>query len=66
MGRSEEFAEIANEIRRLVAIAYPALSHEMKDTLVLDRFHGVLSVCYSGFLVSHPPVDLEEAAQFCE
>ena len=65
-GRSEEFAEVVNEIRRLVAIAYPTLGREMRETLALDQFHRVLSADYSGFLVSRPPVDLEEAAQFCE
>ena len=38
-GCAEEFAEIANEIRRLVVIAYPTLGRGMRETLVLDQFN---------------------------
>lgn len=37
-GCTEKFGEIANEIRRLVAIAYSLLGREIREALVFNQF----------------------------
>lgn len=61
-GSNESFPELADELRRLVALAYPAAAHALRQELARDQFVEALSsVRLQQRLKEDPPADLDAA-----
>jgi hypothetical protein len=62
-GQTERLRELADRIRKLTDLAYPGVNNDIRETLTLDQFKRCVSTDLSIFMVSRPPVDLNDAVR---
>ena len=64
--QTDHLRELADRIKKLTQLGYPDLGADHQSGLALDQFKRSISEQLSQFLVSRPPVDIDEAARTCD
>jgi hypothetical protein len=64
-GQNDKLRDLADRIKRLTDIAYPQLDRAMRAILALDQFKRCVSTDLSVFMISRPPMNLDDAVTIC-
>lgn len=64
-GHVERLRDLADQIQKLIALAYPAMEQGVRATLALDQFKRCVHQDLSVFMISRPPNNLDQAVQLC-
>lgn len=64
-GQTDGLRKLADNIKKLTDLAYPDVAQGARATLALDQFKRCVSTDLSIFMVSRPPLSLNEAVQIC-
>lgn len=64
-GYLDRLRELGDRIQKLVGIAYPGLNADMLATLSLDQFKRCVHPELSVFMISRPPLNLDDAVRLC-